>query len=77
MSKSSCELEVYRLDKKSALPKKMSKNVAERLCGPLQPSGVDNNTKFLAADKCSCVHRTCQVSLEHSHPGDYEGNTAL
>ena len=57
------------------LPKEMLKSLTERLCWPLQLSGVDSIVKqkvpkFLAskrADKRSCVRRTCQVSLECSH----------
>ena len=45
MSKSSCktnELEAYWLDKDHGLPKEMLKGLTERLCGPLQLSGVDS-----------------------------------
>ena len=45
MSKSSCktiELEAYRLDKNSVLPKEMLKSLTERLHGPLRLSGMDS-----------------------------------
>ena len=84
MSISSCEtveLGAYGLVKDCRLPKEMLKSLTERLCWPLQLSGMDSIIKqkvpkFLAserADKRSCVHRTCQVSLECSHLVDWEG----
>ena len=83
MSKSSCktiELEAYWLDKDRMLPKEKLKSLTERLCGPLRLSGVDSivtQSSSHLEGPTTCVARTCQVSLKHSHLVDYEGNTAL
>ena len=57
-------------------------SLIERLCSPLRLSfmGSFKTQRVIVsgrADNCSCVARTCQVSLKQSHLVDYEGNIVL
>ena len=68
-------------DNDRILLKEKPKSLARKYVAPLTlRRGQHHKAKFVVSGKtedCFCLAKICEVSLEHSHLIDYEGNSAL